>query len=127
MASSYAALPAGPSGGRSSTSSRSSRKSFGSGSGGGTSLQPSDAGDDDDLAALELAARPRRDTLSAFAFPGLGEGLGIPLTLSDAVDGAGGRGGKAGDGRPKLGVVNGVSSRPVVIVALGQARPVDAR
>jgi hypothetical protein len=102
MASTYAPLPAARSSTSSRRSSNASRRKSRSGSGSGL-----DDDDDDDLTQLELSgsSRGRQDTLSAFAFPGL-TGLGIPLTLSDNLDGSGLRGASKESGK-KLGVVNG--------------------
>lgn len=101
MASPYAPLPAE----RSSTSSHRSSSSDRRKS---QSISGSDFGseheDDNDLSRLELSAsaRGRQDTLSAFAFPAL-TGLGIPLTLSENLDGSGAR----NETGKQLGVVNG--------------------
>jgi hypothetical protein len=101
MASTYAPLPAARSSTSSRRSSNASRRKSRSGPGSGSD------DDDDDLTQLELSgsSRGRQDTLSAFAFPGL-TGLGIPLTLSDNLDGSGLRGASKESGK-KLGVVNG--------------------
>jgi len=109
MASTYAPLPAARSSTSSRRSSNASRRKSRSGSGSGSD------DDDDDLTQLELSgsSRGRQDTLSAFAFPGL-TGLGIPLTLSDNLDGSGLRGAGKESGK-KLGVVNGAcASDPAV-------------